>query len=284
MRNRLARNCAIARLFAFLAAAVAGSFAPLVSQPVFSPEFDGGWLVKDGVFNGKIHLPANPAPEERDAAATLALWVGRVTGVTPEIAAENAVTLAPGIYMGDTRHARKRGVSAPEVEGEAWAWEMRNGNVLFIIGNSPPATRLAAGEFIQRHLGVMFLMPGEWGAEWKRLGVLEAPRWPHVCRPAYRWRHLGGLGGSPEAAAWLRNNGFGALPPFSHALHHVFDAETARERPDFFPLLDGKRELPSGRGALEPQPNLAAPGAATHAARRAAAFFRENPREKMFPL
>ncbi|MDR1497324.1 MAG: DUF4838 domain-containing protein [Puniceicoccales bacterium] len=273
-----------ARRVFLLAVIVAGLFAPLASQPVFGPEFDVGWLVRDGVFNGKIYLPNNPASEERDAAETLAVWIERVSGVKPEIAAEGAGAAASGIYTGATRRAGELGVRAPDADGEAWAWEMRNGNALFILGNTPLATRLAVGEFIQRHLGVAFLLPGEWGAEWERRGMIAAPRSPHVCRPAYRWRYLGGLGDSPEAATWLRDNGFGVLPSFSHALHHVFDAEIARKRPDFFPLLDGRRELPSGRGALEPQPNLAAPGAATHAARRAAAFFSENPREKVFPL
>jgi hypothetical protein len=254
------------------------------AQPNASPDSEPLWLVREGVFRGKIFLPEKPAPEERDAAGTLARWILKVTGAKAEIVPEDANTFAPGVYIGATRHAAKRKISAPPSPGETWHWAPAGHGALFILGNSPLATRLAVGEFLQIHLGVTFLLPGEWGAEWAALRVVSMPAAAHTNEPGYKWRFLSGAGDSPESLAWMRNNGLGAFPLFTHALHGVFDAETAKTRPDFFPFVRGEHLLPSGLGPWEPQPNLAAPGAATHAASRAAAFFRKETSAPMFSL
>jgi hypothetical protein len=247
------------------------------AQPSASPETEPIWLVRERTFRGKIFLPANPAPEERQAAATLALWVNKVTGATPPIATEDADIFAPGIYLGATRHAAQRKITAPRSPGETWHWEPAGHGALFLLGNSPLATQLAVGDFLQIHFGVTFLLPGEWGAEWLPLRVVPMPAVSRSVEPGYKWRFLSGVGSGAAHQDWMRNNGLGAFPLFTHALHGVFDAEIAKSRPDFFPLLGGERRLPSGRGPWEPQPNLAAPGAATHAARRAAAISAISP-------
>jgi hypothetical protein len=282
-RRILAALAAVALIGAVAAALLAP--VPLAAQAVWETVAADAWLVRDKTFFGKIHLPADAAPEECDAAETLAAWVEKVTGAVPEIGTEPPDgPPVPGLYLGATRQAAARRIAAPESLGETWHWEPLNGRALFILGNSPSATRLAVGDFIQRHLGVTFLVPGEWGAEWTPRRVVAMPRKAFTRRPAYLWRHLGLSGAYPAQAAWARNNGLGALPPFSHALHTVFDDAIAETHPEFFPLVRGERRLPSGRGGYEPQPSLAAPGAATHAAQRAAQFFAEHPESPTFSL
>jgi len=271
---------------ATFAAAFALAAATASAQPPFTAIPEGAWLAKNGVFNGKIYLPAVPAPAEREAAKTLALWFGKVADAAPEIAPEPPGTDAiAGILVGATRRAAAAGITAPAAgAGETWRWEPRAARALFLLGNTPLATRLAAGDFIQRHLGVAFLLPGEWGAEWTPAGGVRLPRDGFARVPAFAWRGLSGTGGAAAAREWRLNNGLGAMPDFTHGLHGVFDAATAAAHPGFFPVIAGRRHLPSGRGPYEPQPNLAAAGAALHAAGRAAAFFRANPEAPSFML
>lgn len=268
------------RLVVLLLAVWAGT-APLTAQTVAA--FESHRLVARGKMTGKIYLPANAAAEEKEAAEVLAFWMQKVTGATAEIAEEPEEGLRPGIYVGATRQAEQRGIRAAESPGETWRWETRSGRTLFLLGNRPLATRLAAGDFLQRELGVWFLLPGEWGAEWEPRRSLEFPRRPYSCEPAFWWRTLG-MGNSSAQRDWQRNNGLGVRPPFSHALHTIFTKETFAAHPEFFPVVGGSRRAPSGRGGYEPQPSLAAPGAANYAAGRAAAYFEKNPTAPTFAM
>lgn len=245
-------------------------------------------LVKENQFLGKIFIPLDATVEETTAAETLSAWIKKVTGVTAEIAFEPEAAKEPnfpdaGVYIGATQQAALQHVHTPERLGDVWLWEVRHQNKLFILGNSPVATRLAVGDFIQRHLGVLFLVPGEWGAEWTPRHTLTVPRGAHVRRPSYLWRNLL-VGSSVAEREWCHNNGLGESPPFSHALYAVFDKTAAEAHPEFFPTIGGVRKLPSERGGYEPQPHLAAPGAASYAAWKAAEFFEADPLQPMFSL
>ncbi len=208
-------------------------FFPLAAQTALA--FEPHRLVARGKLTGKIYLPADAAAEEKEAAEALAFWMRRVTGATAEIAEEPADGLHPGIYLGSTRQAARRKIRAAESPGETWRWETRSGRTLFLLGNKPLATRLAVGDFLQRELGVWFLFPGEWGAEWEPRRTLDFPRHPRSCEPAFWWRSLG-MANSPAQREWQRNNGLGVRPPFSHALHTIFTKETFAEYPEFFPV------------------------------------------------
>jgi hypothetical protein len=261
---------------------------PVIAQSARDAGGAGIVLVEERRFLGKIFIPSDATDEERAAARTLATWVREVTGATAEIVPEPDEVEAgdppgAGVYVGATRQAALQRVRAPEGAGDAWLWEERHRRALFILGNSPVATRLAVGDFVRRHLGVVFLVPGEWGAEWTPRRTLVVPRGAHVRRPSYLWRNLS-VGTSAAEGEWCRNNGLGDLPLINHSLHTVFDKAAAGSHPEFFPTIGGVRKLPSGRGGYEPQPHLAAPGAASYAARRASDFFARDAASSVFSL
>lgn len=242
-------------------------------------------MVRDGVFRGKIFIAADAAPEERRSAVFLAEWMRRVTGATPEIATEAAESTGDGLYVGATRRAAAAGVRPPAtLSREGFAWEPRRaGRTVFLVGESPSATRLGAARFLREKLGVEFLLPGEFGADWRPLRVVDAPEAREEFAPAFAWRALSGLDTEAEKT-WASDNGLGALPEMNHALWSVFDKQAFEENPAMFPLLGGRRVAPSGRGGYEPQPNLANPDSAQHAARRAYGFFQKNPGAPAFSL
>jgi hypothetical protein len=264
-----------------------------LAQPNHSPDFDPPWLVRDGVFRGKIFLPAQPAPEERAAAATLAHWIQKITDASPEIATEppdSAFAPPPGLYIGNTALAAARRIAPPARAGETWLWRPVGTGALCLLGNTPLATRLAAGEFLQRHFDITFLLPGEWGAEWTPSRAIRMPAAGQITIPGYKWRNLttnnpttpstsasSAPAETPAVRDWMRNNGLGEHPTFAGGLDAAFDPAVLRARPEFQPTLNAQRRLDSGAA-------LAAPGAATHAAHRAAAFFLAHPTAPAFPL
>jgi hypothetical protein len=258
--------------------------ATVFAEPGAAFTEDPRWLVRDGVFHGKIFVAKDAAPEEREAAAYLAGWIHRVTGATPEVAEEASSGRAPGVYLGATRRSREVGVRVhglPSREGFAVVPSGRD--EVIIVGETPLGTRLAAGDFVGEYLGVKFLMPGEFGADWAPHRFIAFPETRRDFRPGFIWRNLYGLG-TPAEREWAADNGLGGLPAMNHALAEVFDAKAFAENPAMFPVLGGKITRPSGRGGYEPQPNLANPDSAKHAAKRAWEFFQKNPTAPAFSL
>jgi hypothetical protein len=221
-----------------------------------------------------IVLPAEPEVDEWHAARTLADWCERVTGVRPaiqhETKGERGSELA--MYVGKTAAAKASGVSAPDVEGDS-ARRAVIGRSVFLVGNSPSATRIAVGRFCEQHLGIFFAFPGEQGAEWKPRYQVGFPLADEF-RPDFRWRQLSGL--NELSSDWAFSVGFGRVPPFSHALYRIFDRKVWAEEPMLFPLVDGKPVEPKG-DASDPNPHLDNPRAPEVGARYARESFRQNP-------
>ncbi len=232
-----------------------------------------GGLFDAGVW-APIMLPAEPEVDELSAARTLADWCERVTGVRPETRYEAKGVRSPAlaIYVGRTAAARSAGVKAPAEEGDS-ARRAVVGQSVFLLGNSPGATRIAVGRFCEQHLGVFFAFPGELGADWQLRYQIGFPG-PDEYRPDFRWRQLGGLNELSED--WAFSVGFGRAPAFSHGLYRIFDPKIYRQESMLFPMVDGKAVEPKG-DALDPNPHLDNPRAPEIGAKYAREFFKQNP-------
>lgn len=243
------------------------------------------FLARDGrVFVG-VYLSADGA-DSGDIAAGLdvAEWIARVAGAKAEIPVETEIEnprsladIPSGIYIGDTRVASRLGIFAPAGEGDTYVVETR-GNAVFIVGKTPAATRVAAGEFLKKALGVSFVFPGADGAEWEERAEIPFPRFRIECVPAVPWRLVG-----VADSTWAAHLGFGELPRFSHNLGGIFTKKVYAENPGLAPVLFGVRR-DGFAGYYAPQPNLALPEAADVAAEAARAFFEKYPDASMFPL
>ena len=296
-----------ARIFPALPAA-ALLFAPVaaLAETAFAPEYDISaenlpgaekvdpfevepprerFLARNGRVFAKIYLSADGAKSgEISAALDVAEWLARVAGAKAEIPVETEIEnprsladVPTGIYVGATRLAARLGIFAPAGLGETCVVETR-GNAVFIVGKTPAATRIAAGEFLRRVLGVDFVWPGDDGAEWTPLGEIPFPRGSFSIVPAFAWRLVG-----VRDAAWSAHLGFGALPQFSHNLGAVFSKEIYAERPELAPEVFGARR-PNFSGGYAPQPNLTSAAALDVAVAAAEKFFEKNPDAPLFSL
>lgn len=99
---------------------------------------------------------------------------------------------------------------------------------------------------------------------------------------AFLTRHIGGLG-SPAAAAWAQHNGLTPALSFSHNLANVFPPSLFEKQPDYFPLVNGKRERPAEHSHAW-NPDLSRPDVALHAARVARDAFIAEPGRVSFSL
>ena len=135
-----------------------------------------------------------------------------------------------------------------------------------------------------------------WGLRWQRDRASLPERWfapgpmgrePGQASPppgpaAFLSRHIGGLG-SPAAAAWAQHNHLTPALSFSHNLGSVFPPTLFAAHPDYFPLVNGKREQPSAQ-SYSWNPDLSRPDVALHAARVARDAFVAEPGRVSFSL
>ncbi len=86
-----------------------------------------------------------------------------------------------------------------------------------------------------------------------------------------------------EVREWGERNGLGPRLPFSHNLSRVFPPTLFDEHPEYFPLVDGKRQRPRP-GRVNWNPDLGEPAVVAHAADAARRYFEENPDAVSFAL
>jgi len=240
-------------------------------------------LFADGRAALAIFTPADPAPEEVEAAALLARVLGAAGGVEFPVRTETAAG-GRGIYVGDTRAARRR---LPLINAAGIGID-RDGirivvlrDRIFIQGAEPWGTRFAASWFLQRHAGARWFMPGPLGETIPRARTLAVPVGAEVREPAWASREFWGLG--PGGEEWAALNGLRRRFAFSHNLTNVFPPEVADAHPDWFPIVDGERVRPT-KGDYRWQPDLTRDDVAAHAAAAASRHFDANPSDISFAL
>ena len=118
-------------------------------------------------------------------------------------------------------------------------------------------------------------MPGDLG--WER-GTARA----QLTANAFFTRAYSGIE-RVDGGAWARENGLGRALGFSHNLAQIFPAELARERPEFFPLVNGARLSPP-KGSGYWNPDLGREDVAQWTAEAARQHFARAPDEVSFAI
>lgn len=239
-------------------------------------------IYADRTWIGPIWVSAAADFEEFAAAQSLAEVCEQVTGTRPEVREEvpEDATTPSGIFIGRTRAAERAGVTSPGGDGDGAVRRTVDGR-LYLIGNSPIATRIAVGRLCEQALGVTFVMPGIDGMDYAPLSQVA---WPadEIWRPAFVWRMVSGLNDA-ESIEWGRRVGFGNRPSSTHGLYRAFPASLHATNPELFPLVDGQRQAPS-QGGRSAQPNLAHPEAPAIAAADTKAWLTRNSWALVVPL
>jgi len=221
-------------------------------------------LVKDGKSAFVIYLDAAVPKSVKLAAEELQRVVAVATGAKLPIVNAPA---HPMICLGDNKAARKAGLSSEKMADESFRIVTKDGN-LFIIGKDWPdndkkwircdstGTLFGVYEFLERVVGVRWLMPGEWGEDIPaHAGGLTLASMDVTGQPAVPSRYLSGdLGAMPgvfidraEADRWSLRNRLGSsiAPAYSHAWTKHPGVEALKGHPDYMAMrADGTREPP----------------------------------------
>ncbi|OIO97272.1 MAG: hypothetical protein AUJ96_23415 [Armatimonadetes bacterium CG2_30_66_41] len=240
-------------------------------------------LVRNGTATTTIVVPDKPLPVAAFAAEELQYHLERATGARLAIAKESAAEAAGAhLFVGACRAAAKAGLDTDALPPNGFLLKLI-GDRFFLVGDDsdgPPAwilhnnrtrvgTLFAVYEFLEKHLGVRWLWPGELGEVIPKRASVFLDSWDQTGKPAFvhaRWRDGGntvaGEAGwaSPqvrskflsEQSKWLRRHRFalGVNMDMAHAYTQWWDRHKD-DHPEYFNLLpDGtRRPDPTYHGA-----------------------------------
>lgn len=229
----------------------------------------------------------------KDAAKVLQRYVQKSTGATLPIADGAGSSVA--INVGQTAYVKSLRLPVSELDHDGFILQGGDAKNFVVVGGSDTGTEYAVYDFLERYLGVRWLLPGELGEDVPRQDTLSLPATRVAENPAYLLRYFWTIEPAGQAAgdpyprypSWGRQNRLNDFDRirFHHNLLHLFPpSQFARSNPEFYPLIDGKRYIPKDDSDEHWQPNFSAPGIVEAAAARIEKYFAENPRATSYSL
>ena len=264
-------------------------------QPVDTHEADRFRIVGADGTTATIVIPLNASAAVKGSAAELVKYVKEATGKTLTVATE-APPAGAVIHVGDLAAAKAYGIDVEKLERQELLIAFPAPDRCILIGGADPVmkaygwehvasdigTQYAVHEFLERFVGVRWLMAGELFLHVPEAASLTALRAEIRSRPAYLMRKLSGPGG-PGFCVWNRET-----PPlirYHHGMEKIYPAgKYAKTRPDFYHVLHGKRRVPTSDAMEHWNPCWSAAGLVEEGIKTIVAYFRAYPGQDSISL
>ena len=147
-----------------------------------------------------------------------------------------------------------------------------------LAGNSSKDTEFAAYDFLERYLGIRWLMPGEDGEHVPKHNTITIPMEQIVEEATTISRHVFWMETPADNVNWLRVNRMHDNIQFHHNLEYLFDPAVFSDHPEYYP--GGVLPTPDNP-AWNPCLNDATANAAIE---RIKAYFQQNPQASSYSL
>ncbi len=238
-------------------------------------------IVREGQPVAVVAVDAGAPEQVKEAADLLVNYVERATGarlpVVDALPADGSVIcVGPG-----------GGWETPDQSGlddDGFDIAFPNPATVVIVGPTAWGTEFGVCEFLERYVGVRWLLPGEHGDDVPVNKNLSVPAEPVRQAPVMFSRQFSGLQGA-EQSTWARRNRMRGRVSFHHYLLHLFPPETyTATHPEFFPEHNGERFLPPDNNAHRWQPCFTAPGIVEEAVKNIIAYFEAHPEATSYSL
>ena len=244
-------------------------------------------LVENGVARAAIVVGGDSAAQLRPVAALLAGYVKRSCGVELPVVVEPAlppVRLPVVVHLGLDAYAKTLRLGVEKLDADGFVIRGVDGRNLVIAGPTPDGTEFGVCEFLERYVGVRWLLPGPDGDDVPQHRSLDVPLAEVRQEPAFFSRLFSGLPNDVQMT-WARRNRMHSRVQFHHNLIRLFPPEEyTKTHPEFFPLRDGKRFLPADNSVHGWQPCFTAPGLVDEAVKNICRYFREHPEATSYSL
>jgi len=211
-------------------------------------------LVDKGKSNYRIVLPRNAIPSEHYAAEELQRYLERIADVKLPIVPDSEPMTTREILLGDNAHLRQLGIRMDFGKFGTDGFTLRTyRNHLIIAGGRPRGTLYGVYALLEEKLGVRWFTPEvEFVPKMERV---ELPRMNETQVPVPKVREVfwTEMLKDPDFAARHRLNGHHyrltekhggravILYPFVHSFDALIPREICEQRPEFWPMIGGKR-------------------------------------------
>lgn len=263
--------------------------APAFVIPVLPPLV----IVRDGQANSTIIIAEGADERTQAAAATLAEYVKKSTGVLLPVLAEEQAGSSDGdpagwvrIYVGDAQAEPRLGELLQGMDGDGYVILPEDGRIT-VSGPTSWGTEYGVYAFLEKHVGVRWLMPGPDGEDVPQHATLSISREMIKEEPVFISRVFSPLNGTayPAQAAWARKNRMHSRLSFHHNIYSLFPPEEfGQSHPEFYPVRNGVPYIPAATLTNSWQPCFSEPGTVDVAVGKIIEFFANNPEADSFSL
>jgi hypothetical protein len=211
-------------------------------------------LAKDSKSLYRIVVPQKAIPSERYAAEELQRYLERISGAKLPIVTDSEPMGSHEILLGDNAHLRKLGIQFDFAKLGTDGFVLRTfQNHLIIAGGRPRGTLYGVYALLEEKLGVRWFTPEvEFVPKMERV---ELPVLNETQVPALEYREVfwTEMMRDPDFAARHRLNGHHyrltekhggravVFYPFVHSFDLLIPREICEQRPEFWPMIGGKR-------------------------------------------
>jgi hypothetical protein len=211
-------------------------------------------LAKNGKSLYRIVVPQKAIPSERYAAEELQRYLERISGAKLPIVTDSELMSSHEILLGDNAHLRKLGIQVDFAKLGTDGFVLRTfQNHLIIAGGRPRGTLYGVYALLEEKLGVRWFTPEvEFVPKMERV---ELPVLNETQVPALEYREVfwTEMMRDPDFAARHRLNGHHyrltekhggravVFYPFVHSFDLLIPREICEQRPEFWPMIGGKR-------------------------------------------
>jgi len=214
-------------------------------------------LADNGESLYRIVVSRNAIPSERYAAEELQRYLMQICGANLPIVTDEEPMSSHEILLGDNSHLRELGVQIDFAKLGTDGFVLKtHGNHLIIAGGKPRGTLYGVYALLEEKLGVRWFTPE---VEFvPRMRRVELPALNETQVPAleYRevfWTEMLQWGKEADFAARHRLNGHHyrltekhggravVFYPFVHSFDALIPREVCEQRPEFWPMIGGKR-------------------------------------------
>ncbi len=245
-------------------------------------------IVADGQARAMVVLPAQCDPQTQAAADLLVRYVEESSGATLNVVAEGSCEPDQPppirIHVGPSDYAKEHVALPEDLDGDGLVICAVDDRNLAIVGPTPWGTEFGVCEFLERYVGVRWLMPGADGDDVPKHATIDVPQTTVIQQPAFFSRLMSGYRGAAQTT-WARRNRMHGRVSFHHNLYRVIPPEKyGKSHPEFFPVRDGDRFIPAPDHDHGWQPCFTAPGIVDEAVKNICAYFAAHPEATSFSL
>jgi len=241
-------------------------------------------IFSDDRWNASIRIAPQAGRQTRDAASLLAQYLQRSTGrpipTTGSLKDDKQIV----IQVGASPDVPRTVAALASLDPDGFLIDFPDQRTIVIAGPSEWGTEFGVYEFLERFIGVRWLLPGPVGDYVPTVQTLEIPTKPVRQQPAFFSRALSGLSGEAQTT-WARRQRLHGRLNFHHNLLNLFPPEQyTKTHPEFFPIIKGRRFLPPDNKTQGWQPCFSAKGIEEEAIKNIRAYFSQRPAETSYSL